>query len=416
MRSLTVALFLINCLFADSHLTLTIIPFGKDIVLEENTDLNLTCRVITKERANTRFELSWKLPTKSNAPSKSNGNGDRITVYQRNDQLTVTIHNLQEDDTGLYVCKLQDKGLIWTRKISVFVRSKTEAKAMNDGFMKMNGRKDQEKGRKKKCVEPFFDCGSGLCISKHYVCDGYVDCPSGYDEAFKYCGQDACHGKILCDGRCIPKEMCCDSSVEPNCTANYVMPCCHKILHPGLYQYGAFHGDVNPSPCSSSEDCHYFGFGNSILYIVASCAGVIMIVSTVIMFLACRICSRHSEELQRWARVPTSGMHRQYLQGVTALRDSDSTDNIDFLFEDINSDVYQGNSGSESPDDFVLLNFVPGYGFEIADCGPKPPPYTENVIGIPPPPYESSNDVSESNKNVSPEESTAAQNDETPNE
>ncbi|GFT12110.1 ig-like domain-containing protein [Nephila pilipes] len=178
----------------------------------------------------------------------------------------------------------------------------------------------------------------------------------------------------------------------------------------------AFHGDVNPSPCSSSEDCHYYGFGNSILYIVASCAGVIMIASTVIMFLACRICSRHSEELQRWARVPASGMHRQYLQGVTALRDSDSTDNIDFLFEDINSDVYQGNSGSESPDDFVLLNFVPGYGFEIADCGPKPPPYTENVIGIPPPPYESSNDISESNKNTSPEESTDAQNDDTPNE
>ncbi|GFY63185.1 ig-like domain-containing protein [Trichonephila inaurata madagascariensis] len=364
MSSLTVALFLINCLFADSHLTLTIIPFGKDIVLEENADLNLTCRVVTKERANTRYELSWKLPTRSNTPSKSNGNGDRITVYQRNDQLTVTIHNLQEDD-----------------KVHIF-------------FFK-------------KSLEPFFDWGKS-CISKHYVCDGYVDCPSGYDEAFKYCGQDACHGKILCDGRCIPKEMCCDSSVEPNCTANYVMPC--------LYQYGAFHGDVNPSPCSSSEDCHYFGFGNSILYIVASCAGVIMIVSTVIMFLACRICSRHSEELQRWARVPTSGMHRQYLQGVTALRDSDSTDNIDFLFEDINSDVYQGNSGSESPDDFVLLNFVPGYGFEIADCGPKPPPYTENVIGIPPPPYESSNDVSESNKNVSPEESTAAQNDETPNE
>ncbi|KAF8774580.1 low-density lipoprotein receptor class A domain-containing protein 3-like isoform X1 [Argiope bruennichi] len=386
MISLTLAALLLNFIYVDSHLTLTIIPFGKDIVLEENADLNLTCRVISKERTSTRFELSWKLPTRSNAPSKSNGNGDRITVYQRNDQLTVTIHNLQEDDTGLYVCKLQDKGIIWTRKISVFVRSK-------------------------KCVEPFFDCGSGLCISKHYVCDGYVDCPSGYDEAFKYCGPDACHGKILCDGRCIPKELCCDPTTEPNCTANYVMPCCQHILHAGLYQYGAFHGEVNSSPCSSSEECHYPGFGNSILYIVASCAGVIMIVSTVIMFLACRLCSRHSEELQRWARVPASGMHRQYLQG--ALRDSDSTDNIDFLFED---DVYQGNSGSETNDDFVLVNFVPGFGFEVADCGPKPPPYTENVIGIPPPPYESSSDISDSNKNASGEVIPAMNNEDASNQ
>ncbi|GBM39350.1 hypothetical protein AVEN_257457-2 [Araneus ventricosus] len=338
MKSLALAVLLLNWIYVDSHLTLTIIPFGKDIVLEENTDLNLTCRVISKERTSTRFELTWKLPTRSNAPSKSNGNGDRITVYQRNDQLTVTIHNLQEDDTGLYVCKLQDNGLIWTRKISVFVRSK-------------------------KCMEPFFDCGSGLCISKHYVCDGYVDCPSGYDEAFKYCGPDACHGKILCDGRCIPKELCCDPSTEPNCTANYVMPCCQHILHPG---------EVNSSPCSSSEDCHYLGFGNSILYIVASCAGVIM--------------------------------------------DSDSTDNIDFLFEDVNSDVYQGNSGSESPDDFVLLNFVPGFGFEIADCGPKPPPYTENVIGIPPPPYESSSDISESSKNATAEVVPAMDNEDASNQ
>ncbi|GIX67538.1 ig-like domain-containing protein [Caerostris darwini] len=362
MHSLLVVILLLNWICVDSHLTLTIIPFGKDIVLDENADLNLTCRVVSKDRSDARFELSWKLPTRSNAPSKSNVSGDRITVYQRNDQLTVTIHNLQEDDTGLYVCKLQDKGLIWTRKISVFVRSK-------------------------KCVEPFFDCGSGLCISKHYVCDGYVDCPSGYDEAFKYCGPDACHGKILCDGRCIPKELCCDPSVEPNCTANYVMPCCHSVLHPG-------EANSNPPCPPSNDDCRYPGLGNSILYIIASCAGVIMVVSSVIMFLACRLCSRHSEELQRWA---ATGMPRPYL------RDSDSTENIDFLFEDVNSDVYQGNnSGSESPDDFVLLNFVPGFGFEIADCGPKPPPYTENVIGIPPPPYESSNDVSDANnKDVS---------------
>lgn len=56
-------------------------------------------------------------------PTRSNANGDRITVYETDDQLTITIHNLQEDDSGLYVCELQNKGIIRTRKLTVFVRS-----------------------------------------------------------------------------------------------------------------------------------------------------------------------------------------------------------------------------------------------------------------------------------------------------
>ncbi|KAG8183235.1 hypothetical protein JTE90_014410 [Oedothorax gibbosus] len=349
-----------------AHLTLSISPLGKDVILEENADLNLTCRVITKDRSNIRYELSWKLPTRTNSQPKSSVNADRITVYQRNDQLTVTIHSMQEEDTGIYVCKLQEDGIIWTKKIAVFVRSK-------------------------KCNDPFFDCGGGLCIYKHFVCDGYIDCPSGYDEEYKYCGQDACRDKILCDGRCITKDLCCDPLIQHNCTANYLMPCCQNIMPQREV--------INAPPCSPAEECHYghfIGVGNSIMYIVASCAGVVMIVSTIIMFLACRICSKHSGEMQRWARAQPSGLHRQYMQGVSTVRDSDSTDNVDFMFEDINSD--QCRSGTDTPDDFVLCNFVPGFGYEIADCGPKPPPYTENVIGIPPPPYQSRIDLTEPNK------------------
>lgn len=64
-----------------------------------------------------RFDLSWKLPTRANE------DGDRISVYETNDQLTVTIHNLQDDDSGIYICELQNKGIRRTKKITVYVRS-----------------------------------------------------------------------------------------------------------------------------------------------------------------------------------------------------------------------------------------------------------------------------------------------------
>lgn len=49
-------------------------------------------------------------------------------------------------------------------------------------------------------------------------------------------------------------------------------------------------------PCSA-VDCRYgrFVFGGSIIYIVASCAVVVIVVSSVVMTLACRICSQRSD-------------------------------------------------------------------------------------------------------------------------
>lgn len=63
--------------------------------------------------------------------------------------------------------------------------------------------------------------------------------------------------------------------------------------------------ELNSVPCSTTVECHgrFIGFGNSIVYIVASCAVVVIVVSTVVMFLACRICSQRSEEL-RLSRLP----------------------------------------------------------------------------------------------------------------
>lgn len=74
------------------------------------------------------------------------------------------------------------------------------------------------------------------------------------------------------------------------------------------------------------------------------------------------------------------------------------------MFEDVNSDHYQGNDGSEN---FLLMSYEDGTLVGIGDCGPKPPPYTENAIGIPPPPYESITDIPSAIKDVPPEEESA---------
>lgn len=73
---------------------------------------------------------------------------------------------------------------------------------------------------------------------------------------------------------------------------------------------------MNSGPCSASVDCHFgrfIGYGNSIIFIVASCAVVVIIVSGVVMFLACRICSQRSEELHRLSRISENEFQRQCL-------------------------------------------------------------------------------------------------------
>ncbi|XP_054715486.1 low-density lipoprotein receptor class A domain-containing protein 3-like [Uloborus diversus] len=343
---------------AESDLMLTVLPVGKNVMLEEHADLNLTCKVNSHGKPSERLNLTWKLPTRSNA------NGDRVSVYETNNQLTVTIHDLQDDDTGSYVCELQNKGIKRTRKIQVFIKSK-------------------------KCVNHFFDCDNGICISKHYVCDGYVDCPNGYDESFKHCGPDACHDKILCEGRCIPKELCCDPSVDVNCTVNYILPCCYGILNSVK---------LSAPRCPTSIDCRYghvIGNGNAVIYVLASCAIVVLVFSTMVMFLACRICSRRAEE--RWSRVLENEVHHQCPAASLNHRDIEAIESNDLLY-----DFQDENPYEDHPDEnFALVHFVEGIGFQLTESRPKPPPYTENSIGVPPPPYESTADISNVEKDSS---------------
>lgn len=81
----------------------------------------------------------------------------------------------------------------------------------------------------------------------------------------------------------------------------------------------------------------------------------------------------------------------------------ESLDNFDILFDDvnINSDHYRGNERAEN---YLLMSYEDGVLVGFSDCGPKPPPYTENSIGIPPPPYESITDIPNAVKGVPEEE------------
>ena len=39
-----------------------------------------------------------------------------------------------------------------------------------------------------KCGAQFFQCSTGACIMKRYMCDGFHDCKGGEDESVGECG------------------------------------------------------------------------------------------------------------------------------------------------------------------------------------------------------------------------------------
>ncbi|XP_006922542.1 atrial natriuretic peptide-converting enzyme isoform X3 [Pteropus alecto] len=109
---------------------------------------------------------------------------------------------------------------------------------------------EQEKGKQSLCGggESFL-CGSGTCIPRTLLCNGYNDCDDWSDEAHCNCSENLfhCHtGKCLnyslvCDGY----DDCGDLSDEQNCA-------CHSQ---GLMECG--NGQCIPSSfqCDGDEDC-----------------------------------------------------------------------------------------------------------------------------------------------------------------
>lgn len=98
-----------------------------------------------------------------------------------------------------------------------------------------NSRGDTNDG-KKKCSFAEFECDSGSCISKAYVCDGTKDCMNGEDE--EHCIDnttgDKCRKdqfRCIADKKCLPITnycdkipQCSDGSDEKGCDNDFTIP------------------------------------------------------------------------------------------------------------------------------------------------------------------------------------------------
>lgn len=375
--ALTLLLFEIAWGLSDGRLMVSIYPVGKSISCKENEDLNLTCRISGHELIGNSYELSWSLPIKSSS-------NNRVSVHKTSNELTVTIHSLQEGDTGQYVCEVRDGEILRRRKVSVLVKS-----------------------GKDKCMKQFFSCGDGLCIPQHYICDGRIDCPDGNDEMPKYCGQNPCLGKFLCDGRCISQKLCCDPVVDANCSVNYIMPCCQRLLH--------HIADVESSSLSALEqqysDASDIYFLQCTIYTIITFAVVFIIITVILSIIICRTLSRRSvvpfrtshlqnprHRLRLWPWHP-SRVDRRTLPASARIASWNMDEHMSSCHRENASEAsivpYSPQSCQDPSENFVLLTYG-SQGFEIADCVPKPPPYTEAVQCIEqPPPYASCKNLAE---------------------
>ncbi|XP_076329961.1 uncharacterized protein LOC143235612 [Tachypleus tridentatus] len=160
----------------ENNIVVTISPEEDSITKRVNEDLNLVCRVTDENIAQIReypssssteftcrYTLTWTLPIKLVSKKA------RISYFQGCNELIVTVHQLQKEDSGLYICEVTGESVNVRHPVSVTVQSM----------------------RKEYMLRAFFPCknmGKGMCIFPQYVCDGFEDCPGGSDEDPDLCG------------------------------------------------------------------------------------------------------------------------------------------------------------------------------------------------------------------------------------
>ncbi|XP_077517866.1 uncharacterized protein LOC144128377 [Amblyomma americanum] len=261
------------------------VPSGK-VTRRVEDDLNLTCRVASKER----YRITWVIPQDKVRQAH------RIKIEEVHfNERTVTIYHLEEPDSGWYTCvaRHHDPSVnrVFNRTVHVLVSAYTLS------------------GRRPPCYNQSFVCGNGHCIPKRFACDGRVDCLDSSDEAPEHCGPDPCEDKVLCeDRRCLPRSLCCDPAMQPDCRVTYVLPCCKKYLASIANTTTALVGVLTGAPHQRlGASVEYL---QSSVYTVVSCAVVFILVATVMVAAICRIHMRRSVMASPFPFVSSRTDHR----------------------------------------------------------------------------------------------------------
>lgn len=183
--------------------------------------LNLTCSVDYEQGEESKPEIAWVIPT---------NNEGRVHQMEATHMLSVTITDLKETDGGNYTCSLKpDLNTLIKSSVTVVILPR---------------------GQISHCSPNKFSCGTGACVAMRYKCDGLPDCQNARDETHSLCGPHPCASKLACsDGRCLARDMCCKERDKhyPNCTISPSIQCCRQLVHRAILDPDLYYKDYKQS-------------------------------------------------------------------------------------------------------------------------------------------------------------------------
>lgn len=358
------------------------VPSGK-VTRRVGDDLNLTCKVNSRER----FQVTWIIPQDKVRQAH------RVKVDAEHfNEITATIYQLEEPDTGWYTCVARQNDSSVNKAFNRTVYVAVTAYALP--------------GRR-PCYNQSFVCGNGYCIPKRYACDGHVDCHDSSDESPKNCGPDPCEDKVLCeDGRCLPRSLCCDPATQPDCRVTFLLSCCKKYLasiaNVTTSLVGVLPGPPHQRLGTSVE------YLQSSVYTAVSIAVVFILLATVLVAAICRIHMRRTVMASPFPFASGGQADHRCLPWCRPLHHPVTTAGVGFRDGSMASSCAHHLAGGADLRTVTCAHgsyVVATYSSSVTPGGrpklhflqqlPKPPEYSPLAQG-PPPPYQSTEQLAAS--------------------